>query len=229
MTEQLLALYFAPGTCARVCLTALEETGVAFETRLIAFGAGDHRSPEFLKINPAGKVPALVTRDGVITQNGAILQYLSASFPEAGLLPVANTPYEDAILSGHLFHLSSDLHPLVTRFVMPHFMCGVDNSLADIRQRAQQSLSALLAPTEEKLAQQDWLIAEEWSIMDSYLAWVWFRITGAGFPGDDFPALSRHYEKTMARPSARRAAEREAAAYLDLESRGLTVPLPYKQ
>ena len=54
-------LYFAPGTCARVALTALEEVGQPFETRLIAFMAGDHRSPDFLAINPAGKVPALVT------------------------------------------------------------------------------------------------------------------------------------------------------------------------
>lgn len=75
-----MRLWFAPQTCARVALTALEEVGVPFETRLIAFMAGEHRQAGFLSINPSGKVPALETPDGVIVQNGAILSYLAQNF-----------------------------------------------------------------------------------------------------------------------------------------------------
>ncbi|MEP0728679.1 MAG: glutathione S-transferase N-terminal domain-containing protein, partial [Parasphingorhabdus sp.] len=83
MTGPSPILYFAPLTCARVSLTALEETGQPFETKLIAFMAGEHRSEEYLAINPSGKVPALQTESGILTQNGAILLYLAQKCPEA--------------------------------------------------------------------------------------------------------------------------------------------------
>ncbi|MEL0212630.1 MAG: glutathione S-transferase N-terminal domain-containing protein, partial [Novosphingobium sp.] len=108
-------LYFAPETCARVTLTALEEIGESFETQLIAFRAGEHRKPEFLAINPAGKVPALETEDGVIVQNGAILSYLAEAHPDAGLLPRPQDAVGKAAVLAELFRNSSDLHPLVTR------------------------------------------------------------------------------------------------------------------
>ena len=90
MTENKPILYFAPSTCARVTLTALEEIGIPFETRLIAFMAGEHRKPEYLAINAAGKVPALQTKAGVLTQNGAILLYLARTYSESGLLPLVS-------------------------------------------------------------------------------------------------------------------------------------------
>ncbi|HBM72225.1 MAG TPA: glutathione S-transferase, partial [Erythrobacter sp.] len=76
MTEHAPILYMAPQTCARVSLTALEEIGEPFETRLIAFKAGEHRRPDYLAVNPAGKVPALDTGRGIVTQSGSILLYL---------------------------------------------------------------------------------------------------------------------------------------------------------
>jgi glutathione S-transferase len=75
-----ICLYFAPQTCARVTLTALEEIGVPFETRLVAFLAGEHRAAEFLAVNPSGKVPAIKTEDGIKWGNPDLSgAYLSSS------------------------------------------------------------------------------------------------------------------------------------------------------
>ena len=214
-------LYFAPQTCTRVALTALEEIGAPFETRLVAFLAGEHRSPAFLAVNPSGKVPALVTADGTIAQNGAILGYLDATHPEAGLLPRRDSAAGRAAVLSELFRCSSDLHPLVTRFVMPQLMTSDEAGASHIRARAREGLEFQLAPLEERLGRQDWCFGEGWSILDAYLAWIWFRVTGAGFGADRFPAVAAHFERASARPSARAALGHEARAQDELKRRGL--------
>jgi glutathione S-transferase len=214
-------LYFAPQTCARVTLTALEEVGAPFETRLVAFLAGEHRSPEFLAVNPSGKVPALVTDDGVIVQNGAILSYLAEVHPDAGLLPHRPDPAGRAAVLAELLRCSSDLHPLVTRFVMPQLMTAEEAGAPAIRARAREGLEFQLAPLAERLGRQDWCLEEGWSVADAYLAWIWFRITGTGFSADGFPTLAAHFERASARPSARAALDHEARAQEELQRRGL--------
>lgn len=217
-------LYFAPGTCARVPLTALEEVAEPFETRLIAFMAGDHRSPEFLAINPAGKVPALVTDDGVITQNSAILWYLAKRHPEAHLLPIPQTPLEEARLIAWLAHFSADLHPAVSRIVVPFLYAQSREAQSELRDAASKAIGFHLAALERELADKPWLLGEAWSVLDSYLGWVWFRITGAGFDRDLFPLIAGHYARLNQRPAIQRCLAHEAAAQADLAARGLAAP-----
>ena len=85
-------LHFATGTCARVPLIALEEAGAPFGTRLVAYMGGDHRKPEFLALNPAGKVPVLEIDGEALTQNTAILTYLARRHPDAGTSPSRSHP-----------------------------------------------------------------------------------------------------------------------------------------
>ena len=214
-------LWFAPQTCARVTLTALEEIGEPFETRLIAFMAGEHRSEEFLAINPAGKVPALQTDRGVIVQNGAILTYLAQTHPKARLLPQPDDAAARAHILGELFRCSSDLHPLVTRFVMSGMISTDAADAPRIRAKADEGLRMQLAVLDQRLAAQTWMLGTDWSILDAYLAWIWFRITGAGFVQDDFPALQQHYANASRRPSAQAALAREEKAQDELKARGL--------
>ena len=219
--SQKLVLWFAPQTCARVTLTALEEIGRPFETRLIAFMAGEHRRPEFLSVNPSGKVPALETDDGVIVQNGAILSYLAQTRSEAGLLPQPEDAAARAVILAELFRCSSDLHPLVTRFVMSPMISTDAADAPRIRAKAGEALALQLAPLEQRLSKQPWMLGQDWSIIDAYLAWIWFRITGVGFDQAGYPALQGHYAKASERPSAQAALAREEKAQDELKSRGL--------
>ena len=78
-----LKLYVAPATCARVATIGLEEIGVPFETELVRTSVNQQKSPEYLKINPRGKVPALLIDGKPLTENVAILSWLNETFPEA--------------------------------------------------------------------------------------------------------------------------------------------------
>jgi glutathione S-transferase len=220
-----ITLCFAPGTCARVPLIALEEIGAPFETRLIAFMKGEHRAPEFLALNPAGRVPALILDEGVLTQNSAILTYLARRFPDAGLLPVVTGPLREARLLARLVWFSADLHPLVTRIRMPQFFCDLEDGPARVRALAEAAMAFQLAGVERDLAAAPWLLGNDWSILDAYLHWVWFRITGAGFDAAPFPAIADHARRMEQRPAVQRALARERDAELELAALGLAVTL----
>jgi glutathione S-transferase len=220
-----LKLYFSPGACSRVSLIALEETGAPFETHLLAFMAGEHRHPDYLGLNPAGKVPTLVADGEPITQNVAILTFLARSFPEARLLPASSTLLEEARMLGMLVSFTADLHPIVTRIAFPQLMVEHADSADLLRKKAMETMKSQLAPYELRLASQDWLASDAWSILDAYLFWVWGRITGAGFDPVPFPAIASHFARVEQRPSVQRALAREAEAVKILERRGL-MPRP---
>ncbi len=220
-----MVLHFAPETCARVTLTALEETGAPFETRLVAFMAGGHRKPEFLARNPAGKVPVLEVGDISLSQNSAILPYLARLFPEAGLLPRSADPLADALVQEKLSWFAADVHPLVTRIRMPQLICDLPEGTARVRELASDAMRFQLARTEQALADTQWFLGERWSILDAYLAWVWFRIEGAGFDAAPFPNIAAHCKRVIERPASQRALAREEAASRELADAGLAVPL----
>lgn len=219
-----LTLYFAPGSCARVPLIALEELGRPFETRLVAFMKGEHKAPEYLAMNPAGKVPLLVANGQPIAQNLAIQTFLARSFPEARLLPFTGDPLDDARILSQLSWFSADLHQLVTRIRIPFFAC--DAAPGRVKEQASEAMAAQLKPMNERLAGQNWVLGNSWSTLDAYLYWVWFRITGAGFDPASFPNIAAHSARMDARPAVQRALVREVDAEKELEARGLGFKLP---
>ena len=218
-----LALYFAPGACSRVPLIALEEIGRPFDTHLVAFMKGEHRSPEYLALNPAGKVPTLLVDGQPLTQNVAILSFLARSFPGAGLLPFTGDAVGDTRLISQLSFFSADLHPIVTRIRLPQFFCDLTGGPERVREMADIAMTMQLGPLDARLGTQSWLLGADWSVLDAYLYWVWFRITGAGFPGEKFPNIMAHAKRMEERPAVKRALAREAQAEADLEAKGLAV------
>ena len=80
-------LYYAPGTCALASHIALEEAGADYTAERLDFKANQQQSPYYLKINPKGRVPALVTDQGVLTETPAILAYIAQRFPTSKLAP----------------------------------------------------------------------------------------------------------------------------------------------
>ena len=221
-----LTLHFAPGACSRVSLIALEETQAAFDTKLVAFLAGEHTSPAYLALNPAGKVPLLLVDGKPVAQNVAILNFLARAVPDARLMPFTGDPLEDAQLLSLLSWFASDLHPLVSRLRIPNFFCDVAGGPERVWQMAEDRMKAQLLAVEVRLASSEWVLGDAWSAVDAYLYWVWFRITGAGFNSEAFPNITEHFRRMEKRPSVRRALSREARAQAELEARGLAFQPP---
>src|ERR1700748_1408065 len=95
----MLTLYFAPGSSSMAPHIALHEIGAPFEPRPLSFHKGETRTPEFLALNPAGKVPVLVVDGRPISEVLAIMTYLARAFPEAGLLPQGDLAAEGQVLA----------------------------------------------------------------------------------------------------------------------------------
>src|SRR5260370_18287842 len=106
----MLTLYFATGSSSMAVQIALHEIGVPFEARPMSFKNQDLRAPEFLALNPEGKVPRLVVDGRPLTEVAAILFYLAKRFPDAGLLPPDDIEAEAQALSWMSF-IASTLHP----------------------------------------------------------------------------------------------------------------------
>jgi len=105
-----LALYLAPGSSSMAPHIALNEVGAAFEVRPVSFARGGTGSPEFLAINPEGKVPVLLADGARLTEVAAILYYLARRFPEAGLMPWGD-PLAEAEAVSWMSFIASAVHP----------------------------------------------------------------------------------------------------------------------
>jgi glutathione S-transferase len=181
-------LYFAPDTCARVPLIALEEIGCPYKIEIIAFAKGQHRSPEYLALNPKGKVPTLIVDGRPLTENVAILTWLAQTFPEAGLLPRITGSFEQA-----------------QRLRIPQFFCDTPEGQARVFAMAETAMRPNFAVIDQRLSKDEWWYGDRWSIIDAYINWVWFRVAGTSFDVSNFPNVARHDVNLKQRPSVRRA------------------------
>ena len=212
-------LFAAPGSCSRVPLITLEEANASYELKLVRFMKGAHKQADYLALNPKGKVPCLATDEGPLTENVAIARYLAAN--HAGLLPDAATAYEESKITADLSFCSSTLHPIVSRMRVPMFMASGNEAIASVKEKAIEAMHPMAAVVEARLAGGDWWYDTGWSIMDAYVFWIAYRITGGGFSMDDYPLWTAHSQRMNARPSVQRALAKEAELQSTLEAEGL--------
>jgi len=220
-----IQLYMAPGTCARVSCIALEETGVDFETIVIRFMKGEHKSLDFKKLNPKGKVPTLLIDGEALTENVAIITYLDQRYPDANLIPQPENELDKMRQLADLCFCSTTLHPIVTRIRMPHFIAGEECAGA-VWTTACKAMMENFELIESRLSDQAWWYGDDWSAMDAYLYWVFWRVKGAEFDVGPFPCFADHAQRMEARPAVQRALAREADALKTLESEGLNFVPP---
>jgi glutathione S-transferase len=192
---------------------------------LIAFTRGDHRAPEFLALNPKGRVPTLIADGEALNENIAILSWLAEVYPDAGLSSHLAPPMTRAQFIADLSFFASGLHPLVTRIRIPTNFAGPENAEA-VWRLAVKAMSDNLSEIELRLGDRLWWSGDQWTILDAYLAWVWFRVAGAGLDPTPFPGIAAHAARYAQRPAAQRVAKREAGAVAVLEAQKFQVRFP---
>lgn len=223
-----ILLYIAPGSCSRVALICLIETGAAFETTVVRFMKGEHKSPAYKRVNPKGKVPALVVDGATLTENVAIISFLHALHPSAALLPPAATTIDAARQLADLCFCSATLHPIVTRIRLPQMFATIE-ATRSVWEKSCGAMREYFQLIEDRLADGPWWYGDAWSAMDPYLNWVFWRVEGADFPVADYPRFADHAKRMALRASFKRAMEIEAEATATLEAEGLAFkpqPLP---
>jgi glutathione S-transferase len=220
-----LKLYFAPGSCSRATLIALEEIGVVYETEVIAFMRYEQRSPAYLAQNPKGKVPLLLVNGKPLTETVAIMGWLAETYAEACLLPRVDTPYDRAQVIGDLAWASSALHGLIARLRFPISVTDKPDAYEGVFAIASKAMAQNFELIEARLAGRDWWHGA-WSVQDAYLYWVWSRAREAGFETSSYTRYAAHAERMTARPSVQRAMAREAEGEAALAERGASLNLP---
>ncbi|MBM3734080.1 MAG: glutathione S-transferase family protein [Acidimicrobiia bacterium] len=190
----MLTLYFAPGSSSMAAHIALHEVGVPFESRAVSFKRKETRTPEFLAMNPRGKVPVLVVDGHVLTEVAGILFYLARRYPESGLLPAGDALAEGEVVSWMSF-LASGVHPS--------------------RQAGMDVLREMHALADRRLGSGDWAVGDAYSIADIHLFRLYWRSRAQLDPGA-LPNLERHYQAVMARPAVRKTIEIESAVGYEL-------------
>ena len=108
-------LYYSPGACSLIPHLVLEEVGVPFETKRVSLEDGEHKTPEYRKLNPKGKVPLLVTPDGPMTECVALVEYLLDKHGDGSLLARPGT-WERGKTLERIATLATEIHPLYNRF-----------------------------------------------------------------------------------------------------------------
>jgi glutathione S-transferase len=192
--DHMLTLYFAPGSSSMAVHIALHEIGVPFEGKPMSFKSNDLRTPDYLALNPEGKVPALIVDGRPLTEVAAILYYLAKRFPEAKLLPGDDIEADAQALSWMSFSAST-LHPA--------------------RQRGLDYAKEVYGIADKRLG-SGWALGS-YSIADIHLFRLYWRLANSLKPApEEFPNLTAHYARMMARPAVQRTIEIEAAVGYEL-------------
>jgi glutathione S-transferase len=202
-------LYHSPGACSRVTLSALEEVGVEFEDLAVVLGRGEQKAPEYLALNPKGKVPTLRIDDQTLTENPAILWYLAAKFPETGLLPGMGDAVTAAQALSDLVWCGGTLHPLVQQMFRPNLYS--ESSPDSVKQNAFAKFDGVAATIRDRVSGR-WWYGDHWSIVDVYIYWITTMARMAGYQFADAAAITGHDERVRARASFQRALKREEDA-----------------
>jgi len=196
-----MILYYSPQTRAFPVLWALEELGSEYELKIIDLQQGAQKTDEYRRLNPMMKVPALADAETVVTETGAILLYLFDSANPSNLIPRRGDPRRAACLKW-LFFVGSNLEPAMGERFQGWQPNPYYNGWGDF-DRVRDVMSAALA-------QGPWLLSEQFTVADIYLA-AGLRIARMGdLIAADLPPFSAYLHRIESRPAFLRALEIDA-------------------
>ena len=186
-----MKLYYNPQSRAVITKWMLDECGAQYEIVPIDFTKSEHKAPEFLKINPAGKLPALVDGDSKIFEGTAICLYLGDKFPQANLAPKIGGPERGRYLS-LMVYATSQLEPAMGDALL---------KVESLPQRGWTDFATAQTVVEGELGKGPYLFGDWFTAADIMIGsmFIWKRIFGAP-PGR--PVLEAYVDRLLARPKA---------------------------
>jgi len=191
----MLTLYFSPGSSSMAVHIALHEIGDDFERRHVSFAKREQYSPEYLAINPEGKVPTLLIDDRPLTEVAGCLYYLAKRYPEARLWPEGGLETEAQAISWMSF-IASTIHPA--------------------RRVGLERWREVFGLAERRLGTREWTVGR-YSIADIHLFRLFWRFAASLKPPvGAFRNLEAHHARMMARPAVIKTLEVESAVGYEL-------------
>lgn len=205
----MLTLYYHTGACSLAPHIALEWIGEPYKTQAVEFG-----DKEYLKINPAGAVPALDTGEGwILTQAAAVLRYLADRFPQAGLAP-DGSPREEAEVDRWSSFITGDLHPAFFPLFLPdrYTRAREKEAFDNVREAAKALVRKKFDIIEAHLAGRRYLVGDKLSYLDAYVfpmeRWAASMLEDGL---SKYPNIQKHHDMMAADEGVKRALAAEGA------------------
>ncbi|KRG86931.1 glutathione S-transferase [Stenotrophomonas daejeonensis] len=193
-------LYGSQSTASLVVHWLLIELGIEHELRQLDFDKREQKSPEYLAINPAGRVPTLLIDGQVLTESAAIAMHLADLHPEAGLAPAPGTPARGDYYRWMCF-CTYTLMPAYRAWFYPHEPAGESNVVAVKEQACLQLESAWQQVADHLQAGGPYLLGEQVTVVDFMLTMLMRWSRNMPRPSDGWPALAAHARRMKDRPA----------------------------
>jgi glutathione S-transferase len=203
-------LYYAPGTCALASHITLEEVGAPYSAERLNFKINQQSSPEYLKINPKGRVPAMVTDRGVLTETPAMLAFIAQSFPKAKLAPL-DDPFAFAQVQSINSYLCSTVHVAHAHKMRGYRWATEETSFADMKRKVTETMTACFALIERDMLRGPWVMGEQYTICDPYLYTIAGWLEGDGVDLGGLPKVADHRKRMSERPAVQKVLAEEKA------------------
>lgn len=208
----MLALYYAPGSAAIAPQSVMEELGLSYELRLLDPETRAQKAPDYLALNPFGRIPTLVDGDLVLFETGAIILHLLAGRPDAGLAPAPATPAH-AIFLQWLFHLVTTPQVTFLEYFYPDRWAAGPEDEPRVRAGAIAKLEAEFDLLDAAVEGQGTFLASGFSALDLHIAMLarWSRDMPR--PMWTWPNLAPVIAAAAARPAFARTLARQGIAW----------------
>ena len=204
----MLTFYYAPRTCALATHIALEEAGAEYKAVRLDFSKGEQQGAAFLKINPKGRVPALVTDKGILTENPALLLYVAQTHPAANLAPT--DPFALAELQAFTSYLCSTVHPFHAHKLRGARWADDPAAIEAMKAKVPQNMSNAFTLIEQDYFKGPWVMGAQYTVADSYLFTIANWLEGDGVDSRDFPKVLEHRRRMHERPAVQKVLAAQA-------------------
>ena len=187
----------------------MEESGIAYAAERVDFKNSQQTTPGYLAINPKGRVPALVTDRGVLTENPAILTFVAQSAPQARLLP--EDPYVFAQAQSFNTYLCSTVHINHAHKMRGYRWAAEENSFADMKRKVPETMAASFGLIEREMFEGPWVMGDQYTVCDPYLFTLGLWLEGDGVDLAALPKVAAHRKRMLERPAVAKVMADEKA------------------
>jgi glutathione S-transferase len=208
----MLTLYYAPDTISLATHILLEEVGADYSTVRIDFKKTEQRSPEYLKINPKGRMPALITDRGILTETPAMLVFVAQNSGRSDL-GLMDDPFAFAEIQSFNSYLCSTLHINHAHRMRGYRWVDADDahSIAAMQRKVPQSVGAAFDLIEGEMLKGPWVMGDRYTICDPYLFTLAQWLEADGVDPHRIPRVIDHRRRVAERAATRRAIAEELA------------------
>ena len=191
------------GTCSLASHIALEEAGADYKITRLDFSKDEQKKPDYLKINPKARVPALVTDKGIITENPAVLFYIAQTHASANLAPLDDA-FALAKMQAFNSYLCATVHPNHAHKMRGARWSDDPDVIDKLKIKVPRNVTDNFTLIENDYLAGPWVMGAQFTVADCYLYILATWMEGDGVDVGKFPRVIDHRTRMASRPAVKK-------------------------